>query len=140
MKTEEINKKLEELLERNKATFDEFVNAVATVDLGNYPRTFKEAEVLDSLPPGFNQELLKGLGFKAFPVYGKMVIDCISNIATHEGRKDLMFKDKETKNHTLWELRVRKLRDGEIWTAFYDNLFGCAILTHDSRVHATRNA
>lgn len=143
MDTNDINKKLEELLSRNQDIFDDFVNAVSKVDLGIHSKTFKEKtdyeENLKNNPTSYlPDEVLKSLGFMPFYVYSELVTDFINKIANNEKRVDLIFKDGAL-DQTNWREKIMKVKDGEVWLSLIDNLLQCVAFTHEARVKDMRD-
>lgn len=144
MDIDEKNKKLEQLMERNKDIFGKFISELPKVELGVYHKTFKEKydleEELIKSQTFISDDILKqpAIGLSAFLIYGEMVIDCINNVALNEERNDVIFKEEEIIEHTKWLERMKQIKDGDLWIYFYESLFSCIIPTHDARVNKMR--
>ncbi len=144
MVNEETNKKLEDLLDRNRSIFDEFVKSVPNVKLERWSKTFEEKneyeESIKDKPFSFMpKEVLENLGFRPFYDYGDLIVDCVNKMATNEKRKEFGFKEQETSNQNQWLERVKDLKDGDVWISLVESLKWCVAYTHEERIKEIRN-
>ncbi len=139
MHKDEINKKLEGLMERNKDIFDEFTYKVSKVAIDINTKTFAEKSEFEeelknnpSLPT--SKETLQNMGFKPIFEYTDIIIDCINKMAKNEKQEEIVFNNEDTLDHNKWLSKVKRIKDGDVWISLNESLMWCVAYTHEERV------
>ena len=146
MKTEDINSRLQELIEKHKDIWDEFTINVPKVELKSHYMSFKEKQEMEENPTKLNtflsstEYVQNANGRKAFLKYGEMVVNCVNKIANAEGRKDVIFEEEEVLNLINWKERIKSKKEGDVWISLVDSLMWCVAFTHESRIKEMRDS
>ena len=137
------NKKIEEIITRNKDITNEFLISIMNVELGIHGKTFSEIEEFQK---NNNNKITAVLlendavqtiaGVKPFRSYGDIFVDSINKMLIHEHRDDLLVKKDETVDN--WVQRIQTRKEGDLWVALYANMFSLIKDINDGRVKKIR--
>jgi hypothetical protein len=135
------NKKLEEIIVRNKDITNAFLISIMNVDMTIYTcKTFSEMVKFEK--ENNNNQSLAGLlkhdsvqaltGLKVFRQYGDIFVDSINKMLVYEHRDDLLVKKDEMVDN--WVQRIQNKKEGNLWVALYPLMFSLIKDINDGRV------
>ncbi len=140
------NKKIEEIVERNKDITSAFLISIMNVEMNTHAcKTFSEMAEFErennnnlALAGMLKNDSVQVLSeLKVFRQYGDISINSINKILLHEHRDDLLIKKDEMIDK--WLERIKNKKEGSLWVAIYANMFSLVKEINDGRVQKIRD-